>query len=292
MNSADLRARLAKGEAVLIALPDRAHFRLTGSDRVRYLNGQVSNDVRKATSDEALPACVMNAKGKMNGLIWITAGPDALHFDSEGELAESLALRLERYIISDDAELADVTDTFTLFHCLGPLPAHLPDGCAAIRSRRYGMEGTDLRCSAGAEAIAFGLPVVPEETVEVFRIEQGIPKWGAELDENTLPAEAGLDDTAIDFHKGCYIGQEIVSRSKSVGRVNQKLTGLISETILPPGTPVQSNDKESGEITSSAWSFALEKAVSLGYLKRGMEEAALTADGQPVKIRPLPLSAD
>ncbi len=286
MNTADLRARLARGEAALIDLGGRAHFRLTGADRVRYLNGQVSNDIRRVSAQTALPACVMNAKGKLNGVVWVTADDDALLLDTDGPLREEMAARLERYIISDDAELADLSDTFRLYHCLGTVP-----GLVGAASRRFGMEGTDLLLPTGAEPPE-GLPILSAETTETFRIEQGIPQWGAELDENTLPAEAGLDATAVDFHKGCYIGQEIVSRIKSVGRVNRQLTGFATEAPLAIGTPLLTAEgKEAGRITSASWSFALEKTVALGYLKRGMEEAQLTAGGQPIAPRPLPLAA-
>src|SRR5690606_28173583 len=113
---------------------------------------------------------------------------------------------------------------------------------------------------------------------------QGIPVWGAELDENTIPVEARLESDAIDYHKGCYIGQEIISRIKSVGRVNRNLTGFISSEMLPVGRRFIVDGRDVGGITSSAWSFALEKGVALGYLKRGVDVSQLEA-GVSVEVR-------
>jgi folate-binding protein YgfZ len=126
--------------------------------------------------------------------------------------------------------------------------------------------------------------------LEVVRIEHGIPRWGRELGEETLPPEAGLDATHIDYHKGCYIGQEVISRLKSVGHVNRRLVGFThaettpgdSSPLLPPGMRIFAagdETKQIGEITSSAFSLALAKPVALGYLRREAPLAGLV--GRP-----------
>jgi len=310
MSTVDLRNHLAAGGHALFDLRGRAKFTLTGADRVRYLNGQVSNDVRRldaGVGGAALPACVMNAKGKMNGFVWISAGPDLLRIDADPgadleEFREAFAARLERYIISDDATLTDTTEELQLLHLIGVTPdqlGSLPSGVEWHPAKRYGVEGFDLIAPAGpveptgSDLAALALPGnllrVDAATEDVFRIEQGIPRWGAELNENTLPAEAGLDANSIDFHKGCYIGQEVISRIKSVGRVNRHLCGFLAGEPLEAGTPVRDGEKEVGVITSAAWSFALDKAVALGYLKRGIESPRLTAGSTEVEVRGLPL---
>jgi len=295
MNTRELRQLLAAGSGVGFDLAARAKFQLTGADRVRYLNGQVSNDVRRLGKDAAISACVMTAKGKMNALIWITASGEALLVDADPELRDDLAGRLERYIIADDVTLTDVTEDFGLLHFLG-LPAEafagLPPEIRVSRSRRYGLDGVDLLGPASAFAGA-SLPQherVDAETAECFRVEQGIPRWGAELDENTIPVEAGLDATAIDYHKGCYIGQEVISRIKSIGHVNWNLRGFVADAPLTPGAELTAGGKVVATITSAAWSFALDKAIALGYLKRGTgEDASLLAGIVPVQARALPL---
>jgi folate-binding protein YgfZ len=115
---------------------------------------------------------------------------------------------------------------------------------------------------------------------EVIRLEQAVPKWGRELQENTLPAEAGLDRTHIDFHKGCYIGQEVISRIKSVGHVNRHLVGFVVDREIPSGADVFSTadpERPCGIITSAGWSFALESPIALGYLRRTSADGGLFA---------------
>lgn len=269
----------------------RAKFKLNGADRERYLNGQVSNDLRKLTPTDTLYACVMTAKGKMCADVFVTAGKDHLLVDADPSLQENLAARLERYIISDDVTIEDVTDELSLIHYVGTLenaPEELKnEGAfqAKRKSRRFGRDGWDLLVkrenfpgiwSALAKHYAVATPAV----LESLRIEAGIPRWNLELDENTIPVEAGLDKTAIDYHKGCYMGQEVISRLKSIGHVNRELRGFISRDGQPlqPGMRLESPDapgKDAGTITSTAYSFALEKPVALGYLKRGISVDAL-----------------
>lgn len=313
MSTRLLRQHLAEGGVALFDLTARAKFRLSGADRVRYLNGQVSNDVRKIGPGEARPACVMTAKGKMNGLIWVCTGDDALFLDTEEALRESLAMRLERYIIADDAVLDDVTEEQGLVHLLGvsTLPEEgvtLPDGVSWRRSKRFGVEGVDVSgpaalCAAlvrgesgaleGALKAALGgrgILRVGSEVAEVFRIECGVPLWGRELDEDTIPVEAGLEGETIDYHKGCYIGQEIISRIRSVGRVNRNLRGFLLSAPVAAGTPLLDGEKPAGVLTSVTWSDAADSVIALGYLRRGIEESAvLRAGDADATVRPLPL---
>ncbi len=202
-----------------IDLSPRAQFRLSGADRLRYLNGQVSNDVGKATEAVAVSACVTTAKGRLQGLVWITveAGGEAFLIDTDIELRESLLARLGKYIIADDADLEDVTDDYSLLHVIGA------DG-EGVASERFATPGRDLWLRCGAELPA--LDRMGAEAIERFRVEQGVPAWGAELTTETLPAEALLDRRSVDFHKGCYVGQEVISRVESVGRVIRQLAAL------------------------------------------------------------------
>jgi folate-binding protein YgfZ len=290
-----LHAR-ARERGALLDLSDRAQFRLTGADRVRYLNGQVTNDIRRIRADAALPACVTTAKGKLSGIIYVSAGPDFLRIDADPSLQETLAARLERYIIADDAALEDSTGQECLFHVI---PALRFAGCPGAELRaamRYGADGIDIIApEAERKRILTHLTtshvLLPPALAECLRIEAGIPAWGAELDEDTLPPEAGLDKTAIDYHKGCYIGQEVISRLKSVGHVNRTLTGFAAQEPLAAGMTLHPDDepgKIAGEITSAAWSFGLESWAALGYLKRAFADAALHArspDGATVAVR-------
>lgn len=267
----------------VIDFSGRAKFRLTGADRVRFLNGQVSNDVRRASATEAIYACVMTIKGKMCGDAFIHAGADGLLLDAPAELRETLAARLERYIIADDVALDDVTGEFSLFHVIG-------GALEGVRADRFGREGHDRWFPAGAGAPA-GHLLTPAQA-ETLRIEAGVPRWGTELTEDTLPAEADLEDRAVDFKKGCYIGQEVVSRIKSVGHVNWNLRGLRSPGGgLVPGLSIPGPDGKSlVRVTSVAPRLDGSGDIALGYVRRGSEAPGtiLVSPAGPVEVVALP----
>ena len=279
-------------------LSDRVKLLLTGADRVRYLNGQVTSNVQKLAAGQTQPACVTTAKGRLCAEVLITALDGALFIDADAALRDTLPARLERYIIADDAVLEDVTDTRALLHFIGP-PPPAPDGAHCARARRFGREGWDvLLPAAQKDALLFQHPLLAPALLETLRLEAGLPRWGRELGEDTLPPEAGLDRTHIDYHKGCYIGQEVISRLKSVGHVNRHLTGFVSEDGVPPavGASIFAPGKERalGTITSAAFSFALEKPIALGYLRRGSPTSGLLArpadaTGPAVRIAAHPL---
>ncbi|EDY17458.1 folate-binding protein YgfZ [Chthoniobacter flavus Ellin428] len=274
---------LARGA---VDFSERAQLMLTGPDRVRYLNGQVTSDVRKLSPGQTQMACVTTAKGKLCADIVITAQEDALYVDAEGSLREGLLARLERYIVADDVAIEDVSEKYALLHYLGAEPTISGAGKVAS-ARRLGRVGWDLRLPreefvAARESLLAGRVAVDAALAETLRIEAGIPSWGRELDENTLPPEAGLDQTHIDYHKGCYIGQEVISRLRSVGHVNRQLTGFIAEGAAPLAAGAQlfaaaDAPASLGVLTSVTYSFALEKPIALGYLKRGSPTGALHA---------------
>ena len=288
----------ARNRGGLLDLSDRTKLCLTGPDRVRYLNGQVTNDIRRAGPDTTLQACVTTAKGKLSGIIYVSGHSDFLRIDSDPELRESLAARLERYIIADDVALEDVTDAECLFHLLPPgSPGGLKE-CEIRAATRLGRPGLDIIAPRSEyERLLASLTarhtLIPAALAESLRIEAGVPCWDAELTEDTLPPEAGLDQTAIDYHKGCYIGQEVISRIKSAGHVNRTLAGFTASMPLAAGMtlhPVDDLAKPAGKITSAAWSFGLETWAALGYLKRGFANATLLArspDGATVSVQTL-----
>jgi len=275
-----------------VDLSSRVKLVLTGSDRVRYLNGQVTSNVQKLAAGQTQPACVTTAKGRLCAEVMISATAGALFVDADASLLESLPPRLERYIIADDVTLEECPAGTRLFHFLGERPdwlgaadtGNLPGLCAASRFGRPGWDwwaGAEEAAKRWAD-IESRVAVLDETLSEVLRIEAGVPRWGYELTEDTLPPEAGLDRTHIDYHKGCYIGQEVISRLKSVGHVNRQLTGFSSTTGAPlfPGSILVepgADGRAVGVLTSVAHSFALEKPIALGYLKRGSSTGGLLA---------------
>ncbi|HEY2614610.1 MAG TPA: glycine cleavage T C-terminal barrel domain-containing protein [Chthoniobacterales bacterium] len=256
----------------------RVKLRLAGPDSLRFLNGQITNDLRKTTGASALQASLLNAKGKLSAHVFISAESDSFLMDAEPELREALPARIDRYIIADDVQIEDLTDRFALFHVTGEQAPASSEQARILQANRFGCCGWDIWVErAREEAVRkqfSSLFFCDEECAEVFRIERGIPKWGRELTDQIIPNEANLEASSIDYSKGCYIGQEVISRMKMSGQTNKRLCGLVSVSCVPlqPGMRLLAGNgegKEIGWITSSTHSPRLEKEIALGYVKRG-----------------------
>jgi tRNA-modifying protein YgfZ len=264
-------------------LSARAKLRVTGADRFRFINGQITNDLRKANERTAIEACVLNAKGKVDARIFITALAESLLTDANPELRETLRTRLERYVIADDVQIEDVTDEFSLFHVFTDDSLPLESG-RIVSARRFATIGWDVwsessRHDAVRDELASAYLFIDPAAADVMRIEQGLPRWGRELTNEIIPIEANLQERTIDYEKGCYIGQEVISRIKMSGQTNKRLCGLISlnNTPLAPGMKLvapSASGKEAGWITSATRSQRLGKEIALGYVKRGFNNPA------------------
>jgi folate-binding protein YgfZ len=272
--------------ADFLDLSARAKFRIRGDDRFRFLDGQITNDLRKASETEAAEACVLNAKGKVNAHIFIAALGESFLVDAEPELRETLRTRLERYVIADDVQIDDVTDEFSLFHVLTEESPML-ELSRIISVHRFATPGWDIWNDAARhdplrDELASGFIFMDSAAAEVMRIEQGLPRWGRELTEEIIPIEANLEQRTIDYKKGCYIGQEVISRMKMSGQTNKRLCGLISLDDEPLQQRVKlaapSSGKEVGWITSATRSERLGKEIALGYVKRGFNNAGTKLD--------------
>jgi folate-binding protein YgfZ len=290
-----MTAQSGSRERVFFDLSARAKLRVTGPDRLRFLNGQLTNDVRKAKESAAIEACVLNAKGKMDAHLFLHAMGDSFVIDADSTLQSTLQARLERYIIADDVVIEDLTARLSIFHVLGePLPK-LSGSARVISANRFGFGGHDVWTEAAkhdgiAAELANGFDRCDEKCAEVFRIEQGIPRWGRELTNEIIPVEANLEARCIDYEKGCYIGQETISRMKMSGQRNKQLCGLVSLDNIPltPGAKLVANDKDVGWITSATRSG--EKEIALGYVKRGFnsvgsEVEAVAAESPVVRAQ-------
>ena len=297
--------RSETGRAFFQDLSARAKLRITGADRFRFLNGQITNDLRKASETAAMEACVLNAKGKLNAQIFIGVLGETFLIDAEPELRETLRARLERYVIADDVQIEDVTDEFSLLHVFtGEPPA--PDSGRIVSARRFAATGWDIwsnsaRHDVVRHELASAYLFIDSATADVMRIEQGLPRWGRELTDEIIPIEANLEQRTIDYQKGCYIGQEVISRIKMSGQTNKRLCGLISLNNMPlqPGMKLvapSASGKEAGWITSATRSPRLGKEIALGYVKRGFNSPgtnleAVSVDSPPpvpVQVMPLP----
>ena len=171
----------------IVDLASRVKLLFTGTDRIRYINGQVTANVASAKVPSVIPACVTTAKGKLCADVFVSLGPSGVMVDADPSLAESLPPRLERYIIADDVQMEDVTDLIAIVHLLGMKLEELPEQvrARAIPNHRYGVPGWDFFPPFRKElppiwdTLAAKFPVLSDELLEVIRIEQGVPRWGA-----------------------------------------------------------------------------------------------------------------
>jgi len=295
-----MRQSFQAEQAVFLDLSARAKFRLTGTDRFRFLNGQITNDLRKTTETVAIQACVLNAKGKMNGHLFVSAGGDSFSVDAEPELRETLRTRLERYIIADDVQIEDVTDQFSLFHIVSEKSPTGEHG-RFVPVRRFAQQGYDIwsdaaRHGAVWQQLSSAFAFLDCTAAEVMRIEQGIPRWGRELTEEIIPIEANLEQRTIDYEKGCYIGQEVISRIKMSGQTNKRLCGLISLDNVPFQLGLKlaapsSAGREVGWTTSATRSERIGKEIALGYVKRGFNNPGTKLDAFSTEnlAKPMPV---
>jgi len=275
-------------------LSARTKLRVTGADRIRFLNGQTTNDVRKAGAEATQESCVLNAKGHFDAHVFLSATPNDIWIDADQELRELLQTRLERYVIADDVKIEDVTDQSALFHVLAGSEPKISDAKFDFRSRRLGIDGWDLwveaaRAEAMKRALAADYRAMDESEWEVLRIESGIPRWGCELTREIIPPEANLAARAIDYEKGCYIGQEVISRMKMSGQTRQRLCGVTSEKALAPGKELHAETKMVGHVTSAVFSERLNAHIALAIIKRGYNETGTSlitlVDDRPINVK-------
>ena len=287
------------GNAIFLDLSERAKFRITGTDRLRFLNGQITNDLRKASETSAIEACILNAKGKTDAHIFVSASGESFLVDAAADLRETLRVRLERYVIADDVQIEDVTDQFSLFHLLSKQPP-APEFGRIVSVHRFAEPGWDMwvevaQHGALLQELSLRWTLLDSDAAEVMRIEQGIPRWGRELTAEIIPIEANLEQRTIDYQKGCYIGQEVISRMKMSGQTNKRLCGLISVDDIPlqPGMRLvapSAPGKEVGWITSASRSETIGNEIALGYVKRGFNSAGTrlavfaTEDSEPTPV--------
>lgn len=320
--------------AAVLDLSCRSRLAVTGRDRDRFLNGQVTNDLNRLAVWQGCYAAMVNARGRMDGDANIYRLPEEWLLDSEPGLTEKLSQRLLRYVVADDVCVADVAPHYGLLSLQGPLASALLQGfnlaaptptapgdsvrlehaawgeLYVMNQPRVGQSGYDLYVpSATLESVAEALHTAATalggrwigwDALEIARVEGGIPRYGADMDDATLPPEAQLEARAISYNKGCYIGQEVIARLRTYGQVARLLRGLklprdLAE--LPPrDTPLLWQDKEVGHVTSSVLSPLLDTPIGLGYVRRECNQIGTRlelqgADGVlPVEVVGLPFA--
>lgn len=251
----------------------------SGPDAVRFLNGQLTQNVRDVVgTDLILPSCVTDAKGKLQFRVWVRElAPDVILVQGRDGSAEELEARLTRYLIADDVEVTDRTGDWNIVHFVGE-SLTAPDGVTVCKSMRFNLDGVDWWIPSHM-AIDFpeDVPELTDDALEAFRIAQKVPAWDKDLSEGILPPEAGLDQSDISYNKGCYIGQEVISRIKSAGKVNKTLRLISFEATLPAKELelIDSTGKSAGEITSISPCETDGQRLALAYIKRSADDVAI-----------------
>ena len=239
---------------------DRAVLAITGADRSTWLQGLVTNDVASLAPGEARYAAYLTPQGRMITDMVVVARADRLLLNVPAPLASSLRDRLDGLIFAEDAQVLDESASFEVWTAIGP-------------GDPSGGEITDVVVGAG-EPHGFAYPEINFDTFEVVRIERGIPRFLVDMDTETIPLEAGIEDRAISFTKGCYVGQEVIIRvtHRGGGRVAKKLVRWKADpsaaAVPLPGSRIFSAERDIGRITSAAYSPSREAVVGLGYVHR------------------------
>ncbi len=300
----------------------RAKIAVTGGDRVRWLNGMVTNNVRDLAPGHGVYAFMLNAQGRIQADLYAFQRGDSLLVDTEHAQRDKILQLFNHFIIADDVEIADVSDKLTALGLTGPEARHVLERSGIAVPDLAHLQFADVRWQqktitplrSGEEAReSWQVWVAPEHVGELwdalrkagarptgtaalnlFRISRGIPQFGVDIRERDLPQETG-QTRALNFTKGCYLGQEIVERIRSRGAVHRQFTAFAVEGALPePGAKIVSGEenKEVGEITSSAILPLAEgdRPVALGYLRREAAGKDLRAGTAKLKSATLPLA--
>jgi folate-binding protein YgfZ len=301
-----LRAR-----AGLLDRTARGRLVLTGADRRDYLHGLLTNDIAALAGGQGAYAALLTPQGRMISDMRVSELGDRVLIDLPGAAAEAVRRRLADFIFSEDVEVHDSSSSLAQYGLYGPLassvlsavasapdvpaglraaldglPMHASltarfegDEVTIVRSDDYGEAGFAVfvaapRAAALAGALAgAGAVPVEAETAEVTRIEAGRPAFGVDMDEHTIPLEAGIVDRAISLTKGCYVGQEIIIRvlHRGGGRVARHLVGLVGEPAAGAarrGDRLRLGGKDVGLVTSAVASVRLGRPIGLGYVQR------------------------
>jgi folate-binding protein YgfZ len=228
----------------------RGKVRLSGSEAAKFLQGQVTNDVEGLAPGQGCYAALLNHKGKMRLDMRILRGPDWVWIDTEPGADTVLLKTIETYSLGRDVSWETPDEGIVSLIGEPELDAVPPDEEHAWVE---GERGIYVRTFAGVDIIGHNLPAADtsEEEAERLRIEAGIPRFGLDMDGDTIPQEAGINDRAVSFTKGCYVGQETVARLFYKGKPNRHLRGLKLSAPAHHGQKIVLGEREVGQIGSA-----------------------------------------
>ena len=318
----------ARRRAAFIDRSDRGRIVVSGKDRASYLQGLLTNDIAALKPGEGCYAAYLTAQGRMIADLWVYELGDIILLMMSGEVKDVVLAKLDQFIFGEDVQLGDVTATYAQIGVIGPraatalsellqaVPASVLtslhdhgnlraafDGGSVIVTRIVdsGEPGFDVyleRERAGALLAALErMDVAPldEPTAEAIRVEAGVPRFHRDMDEETIPLEAGIESRAISMTKGCYVGQEVIVRvlHRGHGRVVRKLVGVTFDPEAPlpaPGAIVRASDRDAGHVTSACLSPGLQRPIAMAYVHRDFVEPGtrVSVGGASGAVSPLP----
>jgi folate-binding protein YgfZ len=320
----------ARRRAALVNRSDRGRIVVSGADRRSYLHGLLTNDIVALGAGQGCYAAYLTAQGRMIADLHVYELGDVVLLTMAGAVKDAVMTKLDQFIFAEDVQLGDVTAAFAQIAVVGPqasravaqvvsgvtqealdaLPEHgniraqFAGGSAIVtRVTDTGEAGFDVfverpRAAELETALAAnGVEALDEPTAEAIRIESGVAAFTRDMDEDTIPLEAGIESRAISFTKGCYVGQEVIIRvlHRGHGRVARRLVGIAFDgsTVPAPGTAIHAGEREAGHVTSSTLSPALQRPIALGYVQRDLVEPGtrVSAGGAEGTVAALPFVA-
>jgi tRNA-modifying protein YgfZ len=306
----DAQYRQLREECGVVDRSDRGKLLVTGAEAAEYLQGQLTNDIEVLAPGEGCYAALLDRKGHMQADMRVLAvSEEKIWIDTEPEALAAAKRHLEMYKIGRDADVVDTSTERAIVSLLGPRSVELagssplPEYC----HEEIAVDGID--CPAVGTALGIdlipraedrerliaalaeaGAPEVSADAAEILRIESGVPRFGREMDTATLPAEAGIVERAVNFEKGCYIGQETVARLHYKGKPNWHFRGLRLSGPASPGATLSLGEKEVGKLGGSCVSPA-HGAIGLAIVRREAEPGAellVGEDGVTARVVDLP----
>jgi tRNA-modifying protein YgfZ len=304
----------AKERAAIIDRSTQGKIALTGPDRASFLHALLTNDIARLTPGTGTYAAYLTPQGRMISDMRVVESGEEILLDVEPSVVDSLATRLDKLIFSEDLQVRNVTQSLAEVGIHGPASAKLLEGATGIPAARlqslsqydnvkapgfavtvvrddaFGMMGFDVYLPAEdarrlVDALTEeGAVRATDETAEVLRLEAGRPRFGVDMDTETIPLEAGIEDRAISLTKGCYVGQEVIVRvlHRGHGRVARRLVRLDvdGDEIPVKNDAILAGEQEIGRITSAAFSPETKRPLALGYVQRDY-----ISEGTPVAVK-------
>jgi len=318
----------ARRKAAFLDRSEKGRILVMGSDRVAFLHGLLTNDIASLNPGQGCYAAYLTPQGRMITDVWVYVLDDKVLLTVGSDVKDTMLTRLDQLIFTEDVQVTDGDAAFAGMAIVGPdsarvvgtlvkslplekisaLPEHgsaageFLDGTPVlvIRITDTGEPGYDVltdlphASTLGPALTAQQIVRLDRASAEALRIESGVPRFHTDMDEETIPLEAGIESQAISMTKGCYVGQEVIVRilHRGHGRIARKLVGLLFDgAVAPePHSPVLAGGREAGHVTSSVLSPSLDRAIAMAYVHRDLFEAGtrVTVAGMEGRVTSLP----